>query len=282
MPVKMRSTLAHFQPYRPSRVAGTPDRRPDRPDTVSLALNEGPYGPLPTVVEAITRAATAANRYPDIECTEVVEAIAARHRLDPARVRVGAGSFALFRHLCEMFVEPGDEVVFGTPSFEEYAAVPLMAGGAPVPVPLRDHTYDLDAVAAAITPRTKMVIVCNPNNPTGTAVGAEALRRFLDAVPANVAVVLDEAYCEFATGPDRPDGLRLATERDNLLVLRTFSKAYGLAGIRIGFCYSSAPVAAMLSRVITPFSVSVVAQAAVLALLEPATEAQVATRIAQL
>lgn len=281
MPVEIRTALADLKSYRPSR------RPPELLDSgvaraVNLAFNEGPYAPLPTVAEAIARAAAGANRYPDMMCAEALPAIANWLGVKQDCVSIGAGSFALFRHLAEVTVDNGDEVVFCAPTFEEYATVATIVGGRPVEVPLRDHAYDLDALSAAITPRTRMVVICNPNNPTGTVLGERELRAFLDRTPDNVFVVLDEAYGQFVTDPSVPDGLELAREYDNLAVLRTFSKAYGLAGIRIGFSVTAPAIAQALGKVITPFSVTSMAQAAAIAAVQPEAQRQVGRRIAEI
>ena len=260
VPVRLRDDLAALPAYVAGRTV---------PGAVKLASNEMPLPPLPAVLAAIGRAAEAGNRYPDIAVTTLTARLAEHHGLDPAHIAVGCGSVALCGQLVQSVCAPGDEVVFAWRSFEAYPIVALTGHARAVRVPLTEgHVHDLDAMAAAITPRTRMVFVCNPNNPTGTAVGEDALRRFLARFPSDVLVVLDEAYREFVTDPAVPDGLALAAEHDNVCVLRTFSKAYGLAGLRVGYAVAPPELAAALRGVSVPFAVSAPAQAAALAALE--------------
>ncbi|WP_433785047.1 histidinol-phosphate transaminase [Actinomycetospora sp. CA-101289] len=260
MPVRLRDDLAALPAYVAGRTV---------PGAVKLASNEMPLPPLPAVLAAIARAAEAGNRYPDIAVTTLTARLAEHHGLDPARIAVGCGSVALCGQLVQSVCAPGDEVVFAWRSFEAYPIVALTGHAHAVRVPLTDgHVHDLDAMAAAVTPRTRMVFVCNPNNPTGTAVGEAALRRFLAEVPSDVLVVLDEAYREFVGDPDVPDGLALAAEHDNVCVLRTFSKAHRLAGLRVGYAVAPPELAAALRGVSVPFAVSAPAQAAALAALD--------------
>jgi histidinol-phosphate aminotransferase len=261
-----RPDLSSLPSYRPGRTV---------PGAVKLASNEVPYGPLPGVVAAITEAAADAHRYPDMACTALREAIAAKHSVDPARVATGCGSVALAEHLARATCrEATDEVLYAWRSFEAYPILTQAAGAASVAVPNRpDHGADLAAMAKSVTPQTRLVFLCNPNNPTGTALTGADLDTFLDAVPPTTLVVLDEAYREFVTDPDVPDGLRYAS-RPNVVVLRTFSKAWGLAGLRVGYLVAQPEVAAAVHKVITPFSTSHLAQAAALAALARADEVE--------
>jgi histidinol-phosphate aminotransferase len=243
------------------------------PGAVKLASNEVPYGPLPGVVEAITEAATGVHRYPDMGVVALREALAQRCGVDPGRVATGCGSVALAEHLVRAACVPGDELVYSWRSFEAYPIIAASTGVVSVRVPnTGGHAHDLSAMAAAITDRTRLVLVCNPNNPTGTAIRRAELDAFLDAVPADVLVVLDEAYREFVTDPDVPDGLVAYGDRPNVVVLRTLSKAWGLAGLRVGFMVAAPDVAVAVHKVVTPFSTSAVAQAAALAALGAADE----------
>lgn len=238
------------------------------PGAIKLASNEVPYGPLPGVVDAIAEAATVAHRYPDMGVVALRTALAERLGVDVARVATGCGSVALAEHLVKAACQGGDEIVYAWRSFEAYPIIAATNGVTSVRVPnTAEHGHDLAAMAAAITDRTRLVLVCNPNNPTGTAVRATELDAFLDAVPATVLVVLDEAYREFVTDPAVPDGLTTCGDRPNVVVLRTLSKAWGLAGLRIGYLVAQPPVAAAVRKVITPFSTSAVAQAAAVAAL---------------
>jgi len=196
-------------------------------------------------------------------------------RLDvPAdRLAVGCGSVSLCTQLVQATCSDGDEVVYAWRSFEAYPILVRVVGAVPVPVPLTaEFGHNLEAMLAAITPRTRMLFVCSPNNPTGTVVRRAELERFLDAVPTEVLVVLDEAYIEFVRDPAVADGIALAAQRPNVVVLRTFSKAYGLAGLRVGYCYAAPDVVAAVRKVAVPFAVSTIAQAAAIASLDAADE----------
>jgi histidinol-phosphate aminotransferase len=259
-----RPDLDQLPSYVPGRIV---------PDSIKLASNEVPYGPLPGVVEAITRAAANAHRYPDMAVVQLRETLAAKYGVDPERVATGCGSVALAEHLAKATCLPGDEIVYAWRAFEAYPIITAATGATSVKVPNdAGHGHDLPAMAAAVTDRTRMILVCNPNNPTGTAVRRAELDRFLEAVGPDVLVVIDEAYREFVTDPDVPDGLTRYGDRPNVVILRTLSKAWGLAGIRIGFLIASPDVAATVRKVVTPFSTSAVAQAAALAALESPDE----------
>ncbi|MBW0009195.1 MAG: histidinol-phosphate transaminase, partial [Pseudonocardiales bacterium] len=243
------------------------------PGAVRLASNEVPAGPLPSVIAAISVAAAGVNRYPDDQATALVDRLALRWDVPPTQLAVGCGSSMLCQQLVQATCGPADEVLFAWRSFELYPIITQVAGARLRTVPLRaDHSHDLAAMLGAITPATRLVFVCNPNNPTGTVVRGEELVAFLDAVPDGVLVVLDEAYHEFVTDPAVGDGMALyrrrGRDRDNLAVLRTFSKAYGLAGLRVGYCAAPEPVAAALGKVSVPFSVNSLAQVAALASLD--------------
>ncbi|WP_405533920.1 histidinol-phosphate transaminase [Streptomyces sp. NBC_00075] len=264
--VRVRASLSRLPAY-------VPGRKPH--GAIVLASNESPYGLLPGVAETLAEAVGGVSRYPDLRAVPLIEALAAHHRVEPERIAVGAGSSEVCAQLLHTVVSSGDEVVFGWRSFEAYPILTTVAGGTPVPVPLREHTLDLDAMVAAITSRTRAVFVCNPNNPTSTAVGAGALSDFADRVPEDVLIVVDEAYREYADPAAVPDGLALLGDRPNVVVLRTFSKAYGLAGLRVGYCVAPPGIAAHVRRTQVPFSVSALAQlAAVVALGEPAEVAR--------
>ncbi len=271
MTVRLRPVLAALPEYVPGRSV---------PGAIKLASNETPYPPLPHVLDRMAEAAQSVNRYPDSFATDLTAALAARHGVAAERIAVGCGSVSLCQQLILIAADAGEDVVFGWRSFEAYPIVTAIGGANAVRVPLRDHIHDLDAMAAAITERTRLVFVCNPNNPTGTVVRRTELERFLDAVPLHVLVVLDEAYREFVTDPEVPDGLTLLDAHPNLVVLRTFSKAYGLAGMRVGYGIAANPaIAAALKQVQVPFAVSHVAQQAALASLEPEAEKQLLERV---
>jgi histidinol-phosphate aminotransferase len=270
-----RPELDRIPSYRPGRNPADLARELGLREAVKLASNEVPFGPLPGVAEAVCEAALNMHRYPDLAAVALREALGKRYGVDPARIAVGCGSVALAEHLAKVTAVPGDEILYSWRSFEAYPIITIGVGATPVQVPnTPGHAHDLDAMAAAVTDRTRLVFVCSPNNPTGTAIGRADLERFLDGVPESTLVVLDEAYREFVTDPDVPDGLDVAGDRPNVVVLRTLSKAWGMAGMRVGWLAAPEPVADTVRKVVTPFSVSLVAQAGALAALDAVEEMQ--------
>lgn len=262
--IPTRADLAALPAYVPGQTV---------PGAIKLASNEVPRGPLPSVAEAIAAASADINRYPDIGAWSLVNRLARRFDVPQSRIAVGCGSVSLCQQFVQALCAPGDEVVFGWRSFEAYPIVTQVAGATPVRVPLTpSHEHDLDAMLAAITPKTRLVFVCNPNNPTGTGVRREELAAFLDSVPPNVLVVLDEAYREFVTDPELPDGMEFARTRRNVAVLRTFSKAYGLAGLRVGYAVAAEEVIEAVRKVYVAFSVNMLAQTAAIASLDAEDE----------
>jgi histidinol-phosphate aminotransferase len=240
------------------------------PGAIKLASNEVPAAPLPSVLEAIATAAASANRYPDMAAVALRERLAQRHGVAVEQVAVGCGSVSLCQQVIQLCcLGPADEVMYAWRSFEAYPIVTKVVGATGRAVPLDEqHRHDLGTMAAAVNDRTRAVFVCNPNNPTGTTVEEAELDRFLDALPPDVVVVLDEAYHEFIVDPHVPDGLTLLPRRPNLVVLRTFSKAYRLAGQRVGYAIADVPLADALRKVGIPFGVSSPAQAAAIAALD--------------
>ena len=274
MTPRLRSVLETLPAYVPGRTV---------PGAVKLASNETAYPPLPAVLERIAVAAGNVNRYPDNDARALTDALAQRVGVSPDRVAVGCGSVSLCTQLVQAVADAGDEVLYAWRSFEAYPIIAAVSGATSVQVPLHDHVHDLNEMAARITDRTRLVFVCNPNNPTGTAVRRDELVRFLHAVPGDVVVALDEAYREFVRDPAVPDGMTLFAEHPNVVVLRTFSKAYGLAGLRVGYAVAGDPaITAALHQTQVPFAVSSVAQQAALASLEPAAEAQLLARVDQI
>jgi histidinol-phosphate aminotransferase len=268
-----RADLDALPAYVPGRSPADLARDLGLPEAIKLASNEVPYGPLPGVVEAVTEAMSASNRYPDMGVAALRDRIAERYGVTAERIVTGCGSVALAEHLVKATCLPGDEVVFAWRSFEAYPIIAAGSAATAVRVPnTADHSHDLDAMADAVTDRTRLVLVCNPNNPTGTSVRGAELDRFLARVPSDVLVVLDEAYREFVTDAQVLDGLATYGDRPNVVVLRTLSKAWGLAGLRVGFLVAQPAVAAAIRKVLTPFSTSLVAQAAALAALEQEPE----------
>ncbi|MGC4935219.1 histidinol-phosphate transaminase [Gordonia sp. DT30] len=240
------------------------------PDAIKLASNEVTHPPLPSVLKAITAAAAGVNRYPDNGMVELTDTLAKELGVGREEIQVGCGSVILCQNLILVTCRPGDEVVFGWRSFETYPLATRLVGATAVQVPLTgDDVYDLAAMADAVTDRTRLIFVCNPNNPTGTVVTAADLREFLNAVPDDVVVALDEAYIEYARFDDEHayDALELRREFPNLVTLRTFSKAYGLAGLRVGYAIADPEIITALGKAHVPFSVNSVAQAAALACL---------------
>lgn len=279
-PGLIRPTLASVQPYVPGRPLADLRRELGDVPITKLASNEGPYPPFPLAIEAIQRAAAEQNLYPDPGAWAVRDALAERHGLDPARIVVGNGMDSLIKVLCMTFLDPGDEIVMCWPSFVSYRQGATVEAATWTPVPLDPGgAYDLDALAAAVTPATKIVVVVSPNNPTGGVVSDADLRRFLDALPPHVLPVLDEAYFEYLPSGSH-DGMALLREGRYLVVMRTFSKAYGLAGLRVGWMAGPEGIAEAMSPVRNAFDVNAVAQAAAVASLEDAP-AHMPQRIAE-
>ncbi|WP_130799658.1 histidinol-phosphate transaminase [Streptomyces otsuchiensis] len=268
---------------------GIPTYRPGRPAAAGaaaykLSSNENPYPPLPGVMEQAVTAAGTFNRYPDMACTALMAELADHFGVPVGHIATGTGSVGVAQQLLQATAGPGDEVIYAWRSFEAYPIITQISGATSVQVPLTENEeHDLDAMADAITERTRLIFVCNPNNPTGVAIRRPELVRFLDRVPPEVLVVLDEAYREFVDDEEVPDGLGLYRAYPNVCVLRTFSKAYGLAGLRIGFAVAQEPVAAALRKTAVPFGVSQVAQDAAVASLrsEPALLERVGALVAE-
>ena len=264
---RFRAVLDQFVGYAPGKAPAPAAGR-----TFKLSSNESPYDPLPSVRAVIAAAAGHVNRYPDNTAAELIEAIATRFGVPAEHVAVGCGSVGIAQQLLEAVGEPGAEVMYAWRSFEAYPYLTDLAGATSVAIPLRDFRHDLPAMAAAITVRTRLIFVCTPNNPTGPAVQREELAGFLDQVPPDCLVVLDEAYVQYVRDPQVPDGLGLYESRPNVAVLRTFSKAYGLAGLRVGYLVGHEPVAAAVRKTMLPFTVNSIAQAAAIASLAAETE----------
>lgn len=262
--------LSGIPDYRPGKAAPP---SPDGPVPFKLSSNENPYPPLPSVTEALHGTSALVNRYPETAARELTRELCARHDVGPDRLVLGSGSVEVVSQLIRATAGEGDEVIFAWRSFEAYPMLTLAAGATPVPVPLTaDHRHDLDAMLAAVTDRTRLILVCNPNNPTGTTVTRRDLDRFLAAVPEDVTVVIDEAYVEFNRDPDSPRGIDHFRRHPNVAVAHTFSKAYGLAGLRVGYALAPAQLAAAMRKVALPFGVTALAQAAAVASLRAEDE----------
>jgi histidinol-phosphate aminotransferase len=259
-----RATVATIPAY----VPGKPATVREGLKTFKLSSNENPYPPLPGVLEAVAAAAAQMNRYPDMGSVALYDALAAKLDVGPERIAAGTGSVAVLYHLLQAYCDPGDEVVYAWRSFEAYPIAVSVVGATSVRVPLTTGAqHDLDAMAAAITARTKVVLLCTPNNPTGPALTDGEVRAFLDRVPAHVLVVVDEAYREFVRLDAPLDALALVRERSNVVLMRTFAKAYGLAGLRVGYLVGPEEVATAVRACALPFGVSSIAQAAAVASL---------------
>jgi len=269
---RFRSVLDQFASYKPGRRVSNAQGQ-----SFKLASNESPFGPLPSVAKAITAAATEVNWYPDNNAAALTEAIARRYDVPPGHIAVGCGSVGVTQQLLAAAAEPGTEVLYAWRSFEAYAILVPLTGAADVRVPLKDEAHDLAAMADAITPRTRLIFVCNPNNPTGTIVRSGELAEFLGRVPPDCLVVLDEAYADYVRDPGVPNGIDLYRDHPNVAVLRTFSKAHGLAGLRVGFLIGQEPVAAAARSTMLPFTVNALAQTAAAASL--AAEAELHERV---
>ncbi|MGH3713633.1 MAG: histidinol-phosphate transaminase [Micromonosporaceae bacterium] len=268
-----RADLAALPSYVPGRNPADLARELGLSEAIKLASNEVPYGPLPGVTDAIATAAKSVHRYPDMGVVALRGLIAERYGVDASRIATGCGSVALTEHVVKAAMLPGDEIVYAWRSFEAYPIIAAGAAAVSVRVPNTGvHGHDLDAMAAAITDNTRVVLVCNPNNPTGTAVRRGELEHFIEQVPSDVLVVIDEAYREFVTDAEVPDALELFGDRPNVVVLRTLSKAWGLAGLRVGWLVAAPEVADAVRKVVTPFSTNAVAQAAATAALHASEE----------
>ena len=262
---RLNGIADRFRPYEPSKLARGADGR-----SFLLARNENPAQPLPSVVAAISGAAAEVNRYPDPACADLRAELARRFDLPEDHITVGAGSVTFIQALFAAATEPGATLVYPWRSFELYSVLADLAGFSSVRVPLTSDRHDLDAMAAAVDDRTRLVMICNPNNPTGTAVSSDDLDRFLGSLPPTCVVLLDEAYGEYSRHPGL--GVALLRSWPNLIVIRTFSKAYGLAGLRVGYMFAHPYFTSRIQRLMLPFSVSHVAQVAAIASLRAEDE----------
>ncbi|MGN6380220.1 MAG: histidinol-phosphate transaminase [Gaiellales bacterium] len=270
--MRSRPAISGLSPYQPGKPAARVRAELGLERVVKLASNEGPYGPFPSALEAITRQAGELNRYPELSL-ELIERLAQRHGVDPDWIALGNGADAIVGYLSAAYLDPGDEALMGWPSFASYHLDAVKMGATPVHAPLRDGAYDPAELAARVTSRTKLVYVCNPNNPTGGMIGREALRELVESSPETALVVVDEAYHEYVTDPDYPDAIaEHVGRRPNVAALRTFSKIYGLAGLRIGYLVGPPPVTEAVARLRNAFDVNELAHAAALASLDDAHE----------
>jgi histidinol-phosphate aminotransferase len=269
----VRPALAGLIPYEPGKPVEEVQRELGLERVVKLASNEGPLGPFPQALAAMERAAGELNRYPDGGAYRLRAALAERHRVRFEEIAVGSGADGMIDGLSQAILDPGDELVCGWPSFPSYVLYGLKLGAEPVRVPLRDHRYDLDALLAAVTQRTKLVYICHPNNPTGTMNTRAELDAYFEHVPEHVLTVLDQAYFEYIDDPDYPDAVEEYFKQGRrVVVLRTFSKIYGLAGVRVGYAVASADLVVELGKTRRAFDLTTPGQEAALASLDAADE----------
>jgi len=271
--VRVRPAVVALPAYVPGKPAGA--------GLFKLSSNENPYPPLPGVLAAVERACQQMNRYPDLGNVAVTAAVAARLRVDEDRLAFATGSVAVLYHLLQAVCEPGDEVIFAWRSFEAYPIAVQLTGARQIRVPLGSGAvHDLAGIRSAVTPATRAILLCSPNNPTGPALEHDAVVELVESVPDHILIMLDEAYVEFVTDPGAVRGLELQHAHPNVAVLRSFSKAYGLAGFRIGYCVADPGIAKAVRVAALPFGVSVPAQAAAVASL--AADEELMVRVAEL
>lgn len=264
----VREAILDIQPYVPGKPIGEVKRELGLEKVIKLASNENPLGPAPEVIETMQEAVKGVSIYPDGYAFKLRQRLSQKLGVDEEQLIFGNGSDELLAMLAQAFLTAGEEVIMGGTTFSEYRFAGNLMGAKVTPIPLADYRHDLTAMAEAISEATKMVFVCNPNNPTGTIVAKEEVEQFLEQVPEDVLVVFDEAYYEYVTSEQYPETINYLADYDNVIILRTFSKAYGLAGLRIGYGIASPQIIDYWSRVKQPFNVDAVAQKAALAALE--------------
>ncbi len=265
---RARREIFKLKPYTPGKPIDEVKRELGLSDIIKLASNENPLGPSPRAAAAISSMLSKIHLYPDANCFELKKRLADIYDMPAAGILIGNGSDELLKLLAETFLTSDDQIIYAQPTFSEYEFAALIMGAECVEVPLDNFTHDLQAMADAITPKTKMVVVCNPNNPTGTIVNAGQLQEFMDQIPDEVLVVFDEAYCEYVESPEYTSGLKYVKEGRNAIVLRTFSKIYGLAALRAGYALTGTGIARALERVMEPFNVNSLAQVGALSALD--------------
>lgn len=263
----VRKNILKINPYQPGKPISEVKRQYDIKKVIKLASNENPLGPSPKAVSAIMKNLDNLNLYPDGGCFYVKEKLADRLKIAADNIIFGNGSNEIIELLLKAFLNEGEEVVMNRPDFLIYKLASLQENGVPIEIPLKNFTCDLEAIKKKITPKTKIIFIANPNNPVGTYVSREPLENFLESLPQTLIIVLDEAYFEFAEEKDYPNALDYINKFDNLVVLRTFSKAYGLAGLRVGYAVSNSFIIDCLNRTRQPFNVNYLAQVAALAAL---------------
>ncbi|NOX08031.1 MAG: histidinol-phosphate transaminase [Gammaproteobacteria bacterium] len=260
--------IAGLKPYQPGKPLSELEREYHIQDAVKLASNENPLGPGLLVQDAMKSAISQQARYPDGNSFELKQALAQRHAVEMNQITLGNGSNDVLELVARVFLFPGTEAIFSEHAFAVYPIATQAVGADAVVTPAKDYGYDLDAILAAITDKTAVIFIANPNNPTGTWLNESSLKAFMDKVPERIMVVVDEAYFEYVQKEDYPDTTQWLSEYNNLIVTRTFSKAYGLAGLRIGYSVSHTDIADLLNRVRQPFNVNAMAQVAALTALQ--------------
>lgn len=275
----LRRGLEEIKPYEPGRPIELVEKELGITETIKLASNESPYGPFPQVVEAMKNSLNNVNRYPDGGSVFLREGIANKLGVPPSTVMIGQGSNELLRLLANVLLDPADEAVMATPSFIVYSTVVKLMHAKAIEIPLKDHRHDLEAMADAITEKTKIVFICNPNNPTGTIVTKDEVDRFMKRIPNRVVAVFDEAYFELVKDGGYPNGMDYINGKNPVVVLRTFSKVHGLAGLRIGYGVGPEFIVEAVNKVREPFNVTSVGQAGALASLNCDAEIEERSRL---
>lgn len=267
MPLHVHPTIASLTPYSPGKPLDELERELGISQAIKLASNENPWGPSPNALQVLAEAAASLHRYPDGGAHYLRQALAERWKIHDDQVLVGNGSDEIISLLVRAFLSPGDEAVMADLTFVMYKLSVLGGHGVPVEVPLKNWVHDVAAMVDAVTDRTRLFFLCNPNNPTGTMLTAREIDGFLSRLPDHVVVVFDEAYYEYVRHPDFPDSLQYVRDGRPVVVLRTFSKIYGLAGLRVGYGLTTREIAGYVNRVRPPFNVNSLAQEAARAAL---------------
>ncbi|MEN6462499.1 MAG: histidinol-phosphate transaminase [Syntrophomonas sp.] len=265
---KARPEIFNIKPYVPGKPIDEVKRELGINDVIKMASNENPLGPSPAAVAAISLALPELHLYPDSNCYYLKNKIAAVTGLNQDNVLVGNGSDELLKYIAETFLNKGDEIIFANPTFSEYEFTARVLGGECITVPLEDFTNDLKAMLNAVTPKTKLIFICNPNNPTGTIVTGEEIDDFMQKVPEDILVIFDEAYADFVESQAFTSGIKYVKQGKNVIVLKTFSKIYGLASLRVGYGLTTPAIAGAIERVREPFNVNTLAQVGALAALD--------------
>ncbi len=260
--IAVSEDIAAISPYIPGKPLETLEREMGIKQAIKLASNENPLGPSPKAVSAIRKGLKKIQRYPDGAATSLKSALAEKWDISPSQITIGNGSNEIIELLVRTFILSGDEAIMAHPSFSLYRSVVTGGHGRPIEIPLKGGRHDLDRMSKAVTGKTKLIFICNPNNPTGTIVRHEEVREFLSQLPRHVLVVFDEAYAEYVTDHQFPKSVQMLDQGGALIVLRTFSKAYGLAGLRIGYGISHPDVASYMNRIRQPFNANLPAQIA--------------------